>query len=214
MTNKSIFHLLTETVAVVIVIMTALSIAVSCRNSNSDYTTPRPGGYFRIARGDSSYTEYSTESGLKVRVNSAAIFETATDAASGNEWITVEYPAFNASIYCTYSRTTPADFSEQMKRRLARVQKNLKYRTLPKTRAIPGAKRVTNRLFYSTEEDAIPLQFISTDSTSYIFSGTVFIKSIFNQDSLAPVINYLTDDVITLLLNLKIYGDSTELKAK
>lgn len=55
-------------------------------------------------------------------------------------------------------------------------------------------------VFYELEGNtATPMQFFLTDSTRHFFRAAVYINTIPNQDSLAPVISFLQADMRTLV---------------
>ena len=45
---------------------------------------------------------------------------------------------------------------------------------------------------------------MGVDSTSFIFTGALYVDGRNNPDSIAPVVDYITDDVMTMLQNLKL----------
>ena len=59
-------------------------------------------------------------------------------------------------------------------------------------------------VYYELEGNtATPVQFWVTDSTQHFFRASVYIDCIPNQDSLAPVINYLKTDCRTLIESIR-----------
>ena len=58
---------------------------------------------------------------------------------------------------------------------------------------------VYGSLFMLDGESASPLQFMLTDSVSRFFRGALYYDCIPNADSLAPVTDYLKQDVIELI---------------
>ena len=50
---------------------------------------------------------------------------------------------------------------------------------------------------------ASPYQFFVTDSSSHFLRGALYFNMIPNNDSLAPVIDFLKEDIEHLLLSLK-----------
>jgi gliding motility-associated lipoprotein GldD len=50
---------------------------------------------------------------------------------------------------------------------------------------------------------ATPMQFVLTDSTKHFFRGSVYCNCIPNQDSLAPIYDYLKQDVRIIMESLE-----------
>ena len=48
-----------------------------------------------------------------------------------------------------------------------------------------------------------PLQFVVTDSTRYLLRGALYFDESGKSDSIAPVIDYLSDDIIHLIESIE-----------
>jgi gliding motility-associated lipoprotein GldD len=57
--------------------------------------------------------------------------------------------------------------------------------------------------FLDGEGVASPLQFYLTDSTEHFLRGSLYFNTYPNNDSLQPVIDFITDDVRHLIQTLK-----------
>lgn len=62
----------------------------------------------------------------------------------------------------------------------------------------PG-ERVYGSLFLLDGELASPVQFMLTDSVSNFFRGALYYDCVPNADSLAPLTDYLRQDIIELI---------------
>ena len=60
-------------------------------------------------------------------------------------------------------------------------------------------ERVYGSLFFLDDESASPIQFLLTDSAAHFFRGALYYDCIPNADSLAPVTQYLKQDIIELI---------------
>ncbi|MDO9612920.1 MAG: gliding motility lipoprotein GldD, partial [Bacteroidota bacterium] len=60
-------------------------------------------------------------------------------------------------------------------------------------------KKVYGTIYLIDGNTASPLQFYLTDSTKHFLRGALYIREIPNIDSLRPVIDFLTPDVIHLI---------------
>ena len=54
-------------------------------------------------------------------------------------------------------------------------------------------------LYSLTGNTATPLQFTVTDSISYLFRGALYFDTPVKRDSVAPVIEYVTQDIMHLI---------------
>ena len=120
-----------------------------------------------------------------------------------------KYPKYGAALYCSYNKTTGIDdFSETLRKRHERI-------ALDSGSNVPEIYKYKNKegnysatIYYNLENCVTPVHFIATDSASFIVSGTIVLDNIGNQDSIAPVINYLNDDVSYLVKHLNFNGQN------
>ena len=90
------------------------------------------------------------------------------------KWLNIRYPRYRATIYCSYHI----------------LHKNL--------------ESLLNATLYNlSAESATPLQFVVTDSTRYLLRGALYFDESGKSDSIAPVIDYLSDDIIHLIESIE-----------
>ena len=163
---------------------------------------PKPKGEMRIERLDTTYYDV-VDFPLSFPISRDAIVDKDTTVHSdGNHWLTIRYPRHNALIYCTYTPINTYTLPIQLKNRMDRVIKNNTLK-IPKSiifeadKMSKGGILKSAELFFSDNRDAvIPLQFIATDSTTFLLSGAVCFQCKVVADSIAPVIDILTEDIL------------------
>ena len=64
---------------------------------------------------------------------------------------------------------------------------------------VNSEKKVYGTIFLIDGNSASPLQFYLTDSTKHFLRGALYIREVPNIDSIRPVIEFLTPDVIHLI---------------
>ena len=168
--------------------------------SSCQQYTPLPRAYFRIKLNEKQYTKSDT--------TKPYIFEYPSNIArivtrNNNEWFDIVYPQYNARIYCSY---TP------IKNNFYEISEDS--RTFVYKHSIK-ADAITEQAFENTNNDvygilyeirgntASSVQFVLTDSTKNFLRGALYFNNIPNKDSLAPVINYIKDDVIRIMETTK-----------
>ena len=141
---------------------------------------------------------------LQLQVNSSAKVLEADDASTpeGSHWINISYPRFGSTVYCTYVDVTPASLDRHLRNRYERIEKNVRG-TMRNVLFADSITGISSDVFFAAEGNVVPLQFISTDSATFVFSGAVFIPTAANADSVAPIIDNISDDVMYMLQNLK-----------
>lgn len=172
---------------------------VSCQRR----AVPKPTGYFRIAIPDTAYT-YTT---LKGYPYTFRVSNNAYIAVHPHEeeqyWIDIQYPTLNATIHCSY-KPIKNNF-----RTLARDAQEFLYKHTTVASAIPVQEFANpdNHVWGLFSElhgnTATPIQFVLTDSTNHFFRGSVYCNCIPNQDSLAPIYNYLQQDVRMIMESIQ-----------
>ena len=171
----------------------------SCRQP----AMPKPYGYFRIAIPDTSYTNYTIKGyPYAFRLsNNAEVFPLNKDGE--NYWIDIHYPALNTTIHCSYKPI------RNNLRTLARDAQEFIFNHSTIASAIPSQEFAHPEhdvygVYYELHGNtASPIQFVLTDSIEHFFRGSVYCKSIPNQDSLAPIYDYMRHDVRALMESMQ-----------
>ena len=65
--------------------------------------------------------------------------------------------------------------------------------------------RVYAVLYNLSGQAATPLQFVVTDSAAYLFRGALYFDTPVRRDSVAPIVDYITDDVVRLIETLQLH---------
>lgn len=176
-------------------------------------TVPKPFGFFYIAIPDTAYiplSEYQTPSGEKPCAAFPYDFEVSKNAQvvlrndSGERyWMNIHYPTLNADIHCSYKPV------QGNLRQLTDDAMGFVYKHVSQASAIPERayenpdKRVYGVLFNLQGNTASSSQFFVTDSTTHFFRASIYCNCKPNADSLAPIYNYLQQDVIRIVESLE-----------
>jgi gliding motility-associated lipoprotein GldD len=166
---------------------------------------PKPKGYNRIVLPEHKYASlpdslpYSCEYSAHARIlrDSSWIAEPY--------WIDLYYPDFEASIQVSY-KPIKKDV-ELLKEYLATAYK-LTSKHQIKAYAIDEAIMKTERgktavLARLSGEVPSQYQFFTTDSIDHFLRGALYFNTATQNDSLAPVIEYVKDDIIRMLNTLE-----------
>lgn len=163
-----------------------------------DYS-PKPRGYLRIDLQEPVYVPYSdTRFPFSFHVSDrVSVSLSAEDSLS---WLDLSYPDLNARVYCGYSPlrkgnlTGLVDESRLLVSRSARDVRDVLERDYEDPR-----RAVYGSLFLLGDQSASPVQFYLTDSSRHFFRGALYFDHVVPSDSLRPVIDYLTQDVVELM---------------
>ena len=163
--------------------------------SCSDYT-PRPQGYFRIATPEPAYTMYEEKSGLY----GFELSEFAEVQHRQDNWLNIEYPFYKGEINCTY-KVINGNFhalSEDVRNFVYKPHVEVADAISEQFYGNPEQK-VYGMLYELKGNTASPIQFVLTDSVSYLFRGALYFNATPNKDSIAPVVKYIERDIVRLM---------------
>ena len=173
---------------------------VSC---GTDYT-PKPRGYIRIDLPEKSYSPIETGCPYSFETADYSTFQPDTRAQSDSCWFDIEYSQFKAKIYFSY-KPIQGNLAEYLEDSRELTNKHItKASGIDETLLIDEKHRVFGTLYtVAGSRAASPLQFYLTDSTNHFLRGALYFNVTPNNDSLAPVIDFLEEDVIHLIETLR-----------
>ena len=170
-----------------------------CLNGCGERFVPKPYGYFRVDLPENTYQRFS-QADYPYSFEYSQLAEIRPkQEADERFWIDVYYPRFDARIHCSYKPV------EHNLRELSADAQDFVFKHAGKASAIPeqGYENADQRVFGVYYElhgnTASPYQFYLTDSTTHFFRAAVYFNCHPNQDSLAPIIDYLGTDVRSLI---------------
>lgn len=168
--------------------------------SCSDNYTPKPRGYFRITLPEKHYVmldsiyPYTFEYPVYAKI-------TPDELSPGEKnWINIVYPQFKGKIHISYKRV------ENNLHDLTEDTRKLVLKHIPKSsgitqRAVGDKDNKVYGLCYDIKGvgAASPYQFYLTDSTRHFLRGALYFTTVPNNDSLAPVIDFVKQDIDHLI---------------
>ena len=162
--------------------------------------TPKPSSFFRIEPDTTPYVP--ADAGLPVffELPASAVVIRDTVQANGS-WFDIVYPSYRATLYCSYHRAA----GRQALLSLLEESRDLVYRHVTRAEEIVAREytdpdsRVSATLYLLKGNSATPVQFTVTDSSSYLFRGALYFDTPVRPDSVAPVVGYLTADIVHLI---------------
>lgn len=176
----------------------ALSVMILAFSScNSDYT-PKPRGYFRIGLPPQKYILLDSVYPYRFEYPAYALITNDPLSPGEKNWLNIEMPVFRGRIHISYKplidKNSLTTFTEDAR--------TLALKHMPKASgirqiAISDAQRRMYGLVYEINGmgAASPYQFYLTDSTKHFLRGSLYFDVIPNNDSLAPVIDFVKTDI-------------------
>ncbi|MDL2251338.1 gliding motility lipoprotein GldD [Odoribacter sp. OttesenSCG-928-J03] len=170
---------------------------IGCKEGYS----PKPYGYFRIDFPEKSYHQLNENLPYSFAIADSAFMEEDTTYDAEPFWINIVYKAYNAEINISYKPiTTDSSFAYLMQ-----DSHHLAYAHTSKADAINERyfhneeTRIFGLMYLIEGNTASPAQFFVTDSVRHFIRGALYLRERPNRDSLAPIINYLKEDIAVLM---------------
>lgn len=176
------------------VIATLLTLAACGADGSRPAPVPRQRAYPRVDAYPPTYRTVTVGT-LPLQVNEAA----GTRIDSSRLWLDIIYPAYGATVNCTVTPVTAATLPAVAANRTERMALNAghSYSELTTLRSTSGAS-VT--LLETPSGGLTPLQFLATDSATFVLSGSVtFSGPTEPADSVRPTLSALRADLLTML---------------
>ncbi|HKL07991.1 MAG TPA: gliding motility lipoprotein GldD [Bacteroidales bacterium] len=173
-------------------------VSIISSGCNRNYT-PKPRGYIRIDLPEKNYIQHKTDCPYTFLYPSYTTIEKDSSRLSESCWININYINLGGKIHISYK-----DVNNNIGQILEDTR-NLAYKHTIKADAI------TERVFVKPEQNvygtvyeiagnaASSIQFFITDSTQHYLRGALYFNAEPNKDSLAPLINFVREDIIVLI---------------
>lgn len=185
-------------------ILTLMLVMVTMCSCGDDAPQPKPRGYFRIDLPEKQYVTLDTMSYYCFDYPAYAQITPDPFSLDEKDWVNVEFPSFKSTIHISYKKVKD-NLPEYLEDSHLMITKHITKATgIRDSVVINKEKNVYGLVFFLDGEGvASPLQFYLTDSTEHFLRGSLYFNLHPNNDSLRPVIDFITDDVRHLIKTLK-----------
>jgi gliding motility-associated lipoprotein GldD len=161
---------------------------------------PKPRGYFRIDLPEKKYQEFDTTFPFTFDYPVYASVNHDPLAPEEKYWINIEYLPFKATLHFSHKQID-GNLVDYMEDAYKMVTKHIPKADAIYDSVIVDRKRNVYGLVYELEGSgaASPYQFFLTDSASNFVRGALYFNTAPNNDSLAPVIAFLKEDIEVMI---------------
>lgn len=196
MSHKNKIYIPVAMTTLLVVGLFVLHVLRNC-SGDEDVYSPKPYSYLRIDLPEHEY-EMVSYGPYAFELSKHAILQ-PIERTDERYWVNIHYPTLNATIHCSY-KSVSRNLTALTRDALEFVYKNSQQATaIPEHDFSNPDHRVYGVCFDLEGNTASPLQFFLTDSTSHFFRGAVYCNCRPNADSLAPIHDYLRDDVLNMI---------------
>ena len=182
-------------------LLLVIMMTVSCGDKNPQ---PKPRGYFRIDLPEKLYVSLDTMRHYSFEYPSYATITPDYYSPHEKDWVNVEFPAFKGTVHISY-KSVDGNLSQYLEDAHKLIVKHIEKASGIRDSVMINPERDVYGLMYFLEGEGVasPLQFYVTDSTRHFLRGSLYFNIYPNNDSLQPVIDFITDDVRHLITTLE-----------
>jgi len=178
-----------------------LLVMQSCKDNNY---TPKPRTYFRINLPEKRYNTFDSIFPYSFEYPVYAKIITNNKDKESKYWMNIFFPDYNATIHITYKnvKNNLDSLTENAKKF---VDKHIPKATSIKEKSFENQNSNVFSIVYDIKgnEVASPYQFYATDLKKHFIRGALYFNQHPNNDSLAPVIEFIEKDIDYLISTLK-----------
>jgi len=174
---------------------------LSCNNYNY---SPKPRAYFRINLPEKEYLTFNTTFPYSFEYPVYSKIITGNKEENGKYWMNIYFPEYNATIHITYKKVSNnLDSLSDNARKF--VDKHISKATSIKEKTFENHNANVFSIVYDIKgnEVASPYQFYATDLKKHFIRGALYFNQQPNNDSLAPVIEFIEKDIDHMISTLK-----------
>jgi gliding motility-associated lipoprotein GldD len=164
--------------------------------SCQDSYVPKPRGYYRIDFPGKEYRQFDTTFPFTFEYPVYAKILRDSSKLAEPYWINIVYYSFNAQLHISY-KSINGNLANYLNDAHTLVNKHIpKASAISQREYVDTVERVFGLVYEISGSDAASTyQFYLTDSTKNFIRGALYFDLVPNNDSLAPVIDFLKKDV-------------------
>ena len=175
----------------------------ACSNGNE---TPKPQAYLRIDLPPHAYSVCDTAVlPFTFELSNLAEVQWKKNLPR-DKWFTIAYPKYKGYVFMTYKAMNGVrELRAQVDTSYKFVEGHFSYSSgIDENRFVDREHRLSGTTYHLKGQNvASTYQFWVTDSNRHFLRGALYIDCTPNNDSLAPVLNYLQDDIDHLIESIR-----------
>lgn len=173
---------------------------ISC---DDEATIPRPRGYFRIDLPEKEYEKYSGDCPFSFDIPKYSKINLGSAGEAQPCWLNLDFQKQKATLHLSY-KSVDNDVGSLIEDARTMAYKHAVKANGIEERAFQNDEDKVYGLLYNISGNAASsVQFFVTDSTNHFMRGSLYFYASPNADSIAPVLNFIREDVVNLINTLK-----------
>jgi len=179
--------------------------SMACLGCNPDVPQPKPMGYPRIELPSQASKTLNMQAPFQFEIARVANIRPATERPEfkGGIWLNIDYPDFRSTIYLTYLpiKNNLNELLDEANQQVYKGHVTMAEAIEEQAFSNPN-QQVYGRIFQLSGPVATPVQFYLTDSSHHFIRGSLYFNYAANYDSIAPILNYLNQDIKRMMQSL------------
>jgi len=169
---------------------------------SQDYI-PKPMGYFRIDLPEKKYQKFESDCPFTFEYPVYARVVKSNLANAEPCWFNIEFPQFNAKVHLSYKNVAGNinDIIEEC--RTLAYKHSIKADAIDERPYDDPENKVFGMLYEIKGNAASSVQFYTSDSAKHFLRGSLYFEVRPNKDSLAPVIDFIEQDIVRIIESLR-----------
>ena len=186
-----------------LLVVVALALLAGC-SSAPDFT-PKPKGYNRIDLPPHTYQMLPGDHPYSFEYSKEAVIKRDSSYMAQPHWLNVYYPKLNANVQITYMdvQRDRRLYNKMMEDARKLTGKHEIKATAIDERILKTPSGIRASVFELQGEVPSQFQFYTTDSAKHFLRGALYFRTATANDSLAPVIEYVKEDMVRMINTLK-----------
>ena len=135
---------------------------------------------------------------LNIERNKSAVIDVDSVVDNNLRWLTLFYPHCNSKLFITINKTLCSEtFNQVLENRIQRFSLNIGGNVYEQF-DVENQNGFNTQILRIKSTSANPVMFISTNNHDIIVSGTMYLQdvnAISKPDSIAPIVDYLFQDI-------------------
>lgn len=190
-----------------IAVIATIWILAACGNgddSRQSAAIPRPTAFPRLTIYDTVFVDSGLPAGFLINASAEAKDVTPSDRATtaDSRWIDIRYPAYGATLHCTFMPVDAQTRDEAVANRTERISLNLGDNIAEQTE-LRSPEGVESIILVTKGASLTPVQFLSEGANWVINAALQFDNGHVDTDSVLPIIEAVRNDLIHAAGNLK-----------
>lgn len=178
-----------------ITLIIILLLTLSCKQHH----TPLPRGYMKVDFPVKTYQQSETSAPFSFEYPGYAKLIPDTSENAEKFWYNLHFPVFDGTIYISYKEVQNNLESFVADSRKLAYKHSIKAETIEESIINRKEAGVYGILYDLSGNTASSIQFFLTDSSRHFLRGSLYFNATPEKDSLAPVIEFVREDVLHLI---------------